>query len=402
MERLIEMVGGARSRRLALALALTTTCACACAALLGCGTEATRPARVSGISLTSSYERARGRVVSEARLSSSAKAFRFFSADGLWNKPLAADATLDPGSAALVHTLEAEVAAELPTGRGPWINTTSYSVPIYTVSATQPTVRVQLAISRPERGLQRALDAVPLPPTALPARGTDAELVVWQPSKNRLWEFWRLAHTAAGWQASWGGAMRHVSSNPGVYGLKAWPESKPWWGAAASSLSLAGGLITFEDLRRGRIEHALAIALPEVRTGVYSSPAQRGDGTSPNPLSLPEGARLRLNPKLDLATLHLPPLTLMIAKAAQRYGMLVRDKGGNVQFFAQDPTPTGSDPYTVAGGYFGGLIPSKLLASFPWSELQVLKLSLHPNGASAEEVRRAEQGKRKSKPSGKK
>jgi hypothetical protein len=380
---------------------LTLVLACACGLLLGCGAEATRPARLSGISLTSAHERSL-LGVARAHSSSGSEPFRFFSPEGLWNKPLAAKATLDPGSAAFVQALEAEVAAELPSGRGPWINTTSYSVPIYTVAAGQPTVRVQLVSSRPERGLQLALDAVPLPPTALPARGTDAELVLWQPSKNRLWEFWRLAHTAAGWQASWGGAMRHVSSNPGVYGLKAWPESKPWWGAAATSLSLAGGLITLEDLRFGQIRHALAMALPEVRTGVYSSPAQRGDGTSANPLSLPEGARLRLNPKLDLASLHLPPLTMMIAEAAQRYGILVRDKGGNVQFFAQDPTPTGSDPYKAAGGYFGGLRPSQLLASFPWSQLQVLKLSLHRNGASAEEVRRAERQASKHKASRKK
>jgi hypothetical protein len=359
--------------------------------LLGCGVTATtsHQSHVGGISLTSAREPSR------SRTAATGKPFRFFSAEGVWNKPLPRKVSLDSSSSALVHALEAEVAAELPTGKGPWINTTSYSVPIYTVPANQPKVRVQLVSTRPERALQLALDAVPLPPTAVPARGTDAELVVWQPSTDRLWEFWRLGFAPGGWQASWGGAMRHVSSNPGVYGLKAWPGSKPWWGAAASSLSLAGGLITLEDLSHGQIDHALAMAVPEVRTGVYSSPAQRGDGTSASPLSLPEGARLRLNPKLDLASLHLPPLTLMIAEAAQRYGILVRDKGGNVQFFAQDPTPTGSDPFTGPSGYFEGLAPSKLLASFPWSQLQVLKLALHRNGASADEVLRAEHKRKK-------
>ena len=44
--------------------------------------------------------------------------------------------------------------------------------------------------------------------------------------------------------------------------------------------------------------------------------------------SLPEGAHLRLNPNLNLAALHLPRLTLMIAEAAQRYGIFVRDGQG--------------------------------------------------------------------------
>jgi hypothetical protein len=358
-----------------------------CGALLGCGVGSTHLTHVSGLSLTSA--RKHGRAHTEARLSGAGGHFRFFSREGLWNKPLAANATVDPNSQALVEALDAEVAAETPTKRGPWINTTSYSVPIYTVSQSQPTVRVRLAGPRPERALQLALDAVPLPPSAKPAAGTDGELVVWQPAKDRLWEFWRLALTPAGWQAAWGGAMRHVSRKPGVYGVGAWPNSKPWWGAAATSLSLAGGLITFEDLRFGEIDHALAMAVPEVRAGVYASPAQRDDGASQNPLSLPEGARLRLDPKLDLASLNLPPLTLMIARAAQRYGIYVRDKGGNVQFFAQDPTPTGLNVYTEPGGYFQGMAPNRLLASFPWSSLRVLKLHLRRNGSSAQEVRQA-------------
>ena len=94
------------------------------------------------------------------------------------------------------------------------------------------------------------------------------------------------------------------------------------------------------------------MGIPNVRAGVYASPAQRDDGKSSDPLSLPEGARLRLNPKLDLAALHLPPLTLLIAQAAQRYGILVSDGSANVTFYAQDPTPTGGNPYTGPGGYF--------------------------------------------------
>ena len=132
-------------------------------------------------------------------------------------------------------------------------------------------------------------------------------------------------NTPPGWQAAWGGAMQNVSTNPGVYGPKAWPGASPYWGASASSFSVAGGLITLEDLEKGVINHALAIGIPDVRAGVYASPAQRTDGTSASALSLPEGAHLRLEPGLDLAALHLPRLTLMMAEAAQRYGIYVRE-----------------------------------------------------------------------------
>jgi hypothetical protein len=286
-------------------------------------------------------------------------------------------APLDPSSVAVVGALEQEVAAEEQAKTGPWINTTSYSTPIYTVPADQATVAVGLWHHKSDVALVSAWSAVPLPANAQPAAGSDGDLVVWQPSTDRLWEFWRLVHEAGGWQASWGGAMREVSLDAGVYQADVWPGAEPWWGVSASSLSLVGGLISLEDLRRGAIDHALSMSIPDVRAGVYASPAQRSDGSSADPLSLPEGAHLRLNPNLDLAALHLPAVTLMIARAAQRYGIFVRDGAREVTFQAQDPTPTGTNPYAGSDGYFEGRYPRALLASFPWSQLQLLKMELH-------------------------
>jgi hypothetical protein len=277
----------------------------------------------------------------------------------------------------MVGAFDEEVAAEEQAKRGPWINTDAYSVPIYTVPANQPKVRVRLDHAPVVRSLQAAWDAVPLPPDALPAAGTDGHLVVWQPSTDRLWEFWHLEQTSGGWQAAWGGAIEKASSDSGAYGSEAWPGAKPDWGASASSLSIAGGLITLEDLEKGQINHALAMAAPDVRGGVFASPAQRTDGTSTNPFSLPEGAHLRLDPNLDLASLHLPRLTLMMAEAAQRYGIYVRDSGEIACFYAQDPIPTGTEPYAGPHGYFEGKYPNQVLADFPWSHLQLLKMELH-------------------------
>ena len=264
---------------------------------------------------------------------------------------------------------------------GPGINTTTYSVPIYEVPADQPAVRVRLVSVTREPALRAAWRAVPLPPYAVPAAGTDRHLVVWQPSTNRLWEFWQLEHAVSGWQAEWGGAMRNVSSSQGIYGPKAWRGAKRSWGASASSLSIAGGLISLEDLALGSINHALAMAIPDTRAGVYAAPAQRTDGKTADPLALPEGAHLRLDPSLNLASLHLPRVTLMIAEAAQRYGIIVRDTAAHITLYAQDPTPTGSNPYNGAHGYFEGQTPVQLLASFPWRRLQVVRMSLYRTGS---------------------
>jgi hypothetical protein len=354
--------------------ALLLACTAIAGALAGCGESSTLRPLAQRAPLTSS---------DAARARRAGGPSRLFSARSFWNQRLAPDAALDPASTPLVDQLDAQIAGFEAREQGPWINTRSWSVPIYTVAASQPSVRVRLVGAFRERTLQSAWNAVPLPPAARPALGRDAHLVVWQPSRDRLWEFWHLSRGVNGWSAAWGGAMRHVSESPGVYGSRAWPGAKPWWGASASSLSIAGGLITLDDLEGGSIDHALAISIPEVRAGVYSSPARRDDGQSADPLSLPEGARLRLPANLDLQSLHLPALTLEIARAAQRYGLIVRDRSYVPALFAQDPSSTGSEPYAGAGGYFEGHYPNQLLASFPWADLQVLALRLHPNGSGS-------------------
>lgn len=323
---------------------------------------------------------AAGVAVGPATVLSEAKThFRFFSPHSFWNTVVPADATVDPRSPELVAALAGTVAGEEAEGVGPWISTKRYSVPIYRVPADQPTVTVRLAGHPADGTLRAAWQRVPLPAGAIPAAGSDRHLVVWQPHSDRLWEFWRLRQAAGGWIAGWGGAMAHVSTDPGVYNRRVWPGAQPWWGASASSLSIAGGLITLEDLEAGEINHALAIALPEIRAGVYALPARRSDGSSSDPLTLPEGAHLQLDPRLDVAALGLAPAARLIAEAAQRYGIFVRDGAGDVTFYAQDPAPTGADPYSEPGGYFAGQTPLQLLAGFPWSRLRVLRMRLRPD-----------------------
>ena len=117
--------------------------------------------------------------------------FRFFSPMSIWNAPLLPDAPVDPNSAAITGTLESYIETSLANQSGPWINTTSYSTPIYTVPANQPTVPV--IISSDNKPLQAAMAAVPVPANAQPAAGTDEEMTIYQPSSDTLWEMWLMS-----------------------------------------------------------------------------------------------------------------------------------------------------------------------------------------------------------------
>ena len=76
----------------------------------------------------------------------------------------------------------------------------------------------------------------------------------------------------------------------------------------------------------------------------------------------------------------MPPITRMIAEAAQKYGFIVNDQtGATVGFRAEDPTPLiregQPNPYLTyfkassSGGYED---PNFLLASFPWEDLELV------------------------------
>lgn len=294
---------------------------------------------------------------------------RFFADDGVFNRALPGDAPLDANSAAVTGALFRQVQDEIAAGRGPWINTTRFSVPIYTVGAHQPRVPVALGAGA-DPALAQALSDVPIPPDARPSPDSDGTLAVWQPSTDTLWEFWRLWRDRSGhWEAAWGGRIDRASTSPGYFGP---PHAA--WGASASGLSVVGGLITVPELLRGHIDHALAMALPAIRANAFALPAQRTDGQANGDDQVPEGAHFRLDPTLDLDQLHLPPVTRVLAEAAQRYGMVVRDRAGAVVLFAEQPTVPGSDPYPAL---FGGS-PADVLREFPWDRLQLLHMDLRP------------------------
>lgn len=302
------------------------------------------------------------------------EAMRLFGPKSFWNRRLG-DETIDPSSATLVQELVQEVQRETQSRIGPWIATSISSTPLYRVGRHQQSVRLRLdAQGTPgEAALQKAFAAVPIPGRAKPAAGQDRHMTIWQPSTDRLWEFWQARHASDGWHASWGGAIRRVSRSPGYYTASAWPGARRNWGATASSLPVVGGTITVDDLRRGSIGHAIAVALPAPRADTFAWPAQRTDGTG-GTTALPEGARLQLDPQLHLDSLRLPRLVRMIAEAAQRYGIVVRDQTHKgISLFGEDARGARANVFDKA---FARKTPLELLSRFPWDRLRVLRMRL--------------------------
>jgi hypothetical protein len=350
------------------------------AVLAGCGSSPAAPERAPAPAAEPrslpSTEKARGRdplvrCGNRADDRTERRPGRLFAPDSVWNAPLAEDAP--QGDPRLVASLLREVRREIAAGIGPYIQTTTFSTPLYVVGDAQRCSRVTLDATSPlAASLRRAFARVPIPEGAEPAEGTDRHLTVYQPGTDSLWEFWKLRKEPDGWRAGWGGAIRGVSGNSGSYDRSAWPGAERYWGASATSLPVIAGTMRVEELRTGRIEHALAMSIPDPKRDAYSPPAQRTDGEDPAADAIPAGTRFRLDPAVDVRSLLLPPVVEAMALAAQRHGMIVRDRTHKaVGFYAEDPKGAGiPNPY---GDLFDGQVSSVLLADFPWDRLQVVR-----------------------------
>jgi hypothetical protein len=341
-----------------------------------------------------------------------------FSPTGIWNKPLPASPDIDPNSLLMVTTLASDIAnqARGPRPDYPYLSQASYSTPVYYVDADTPKQQVVIDNrSTKNRLLQEKIDedgGVPIPEGARAAAGRDGHITIVDTDRRVFYEFWRASspeqnaldclrplpwhrppftlafcHRDGRWHALTGGIMKDYDVNPGFFSNAAWPDLEDhqgWtWGATATSLPFLGGLITLEDLRSGVIDHAVAGSLPEACRNVFMYPAQREDGVRIGPGCMPEGARLQLDPAYDVEADDNPPLTKMVERAAQRYGIIIRDvTHDNFGFEGQDPLTEPEDPYRtgpgVGGidngnkGFFGGKRPSELFRNFPWHRLRVI------------------------------
>ncbi|WP_168583463.1 malectin domain-containing carbohydrate-binding protein [Gephyromycinifex aptenodytis] len=273
-------------------------------------------------------------------------------------------------SAPIMARLQEKIHAD--QGHNAAVNAYQYNSAFYTASASTRRYRVGFTDCQNKGYLPDGLyDGpayfldVPIPDGAMPATGTDAQMGIYDPERDQLWEFWVMKRTAqGGWEACWGGRVDDVSSSDGRF-----PEP---FGVSASGLVMAGGVVSVQEAARGQIDHALYLTVTEAQALVFSYPANRTDGRSQGEDLLVEGQRLRLDPKLDVTTLGLTPFGVAVAKAAQKYGFIVSDLGGTVSIATESGRPqerrTGSNPWDVL---LGG--PSyEALAGFPWDQVEVM------------------------------
>jgi serine/threonine-protein kinase len=157
----------------------------------------------------------------------------------------------------------------------------------------------------------------------------DCHLLVFDQPTNTLYEMWRADITggvfSGGCLAIWDLDQIYPASGRG----------EQCTSADAAGLPITPLLFTADELAAGAIDHAIRFILPNARmqAGVYVHPATHAGAPSGSGLP-PYGARFRLRANYPLSTLP-DEGTRTIARALQRYGMILSD-GGNIALTAAD------------------------------------------------------------------
>jgi hypothetical protein len=278
---------------------------------------------------------------------------RLYAAKSAFNQPIPASIAIDPRSDAYVAAL-----AQAGGSHGLFVALRRWTVPVYYAKASTPRTNVRLTAS------WRAADwmlRVPIPGNAAPDPSSDGHMTILDRSTGCEFDFYQAHHENGGWSAGWGNSLRVGGKGVYPYGFS----------ARGSGFANLAGIIWPKEMRDGTIRHALMFSYPYTSSRGAVAPATETDGESTRSDALPEGARLQLDPGLDLRKLGLSPAAYAIGKALQRYGMYLGDTGGGsgVSLYAVNGQSYPANPYKgFSTGAYGDL------GKIPLNRFRVIRL----------------------------
>ncbi|RPI58647.1 MAG: hypothetical protein EHM48_09925, partial [Planctomycetaceae bacterium] len=226
---------------------------------------------------------------------------KFFAPTSLWNSPIPAGAPVHPHSAKLVDK-------NLPKDPGLQINMHAWTIPVYFVDSSTPTMDVECIYGKAHGDKPSFTDRhgkewikhtptgvilkdVPIPPEAMPdvaislrpETNADAHLCIVDLQRRLEWDFCWIAKKDGTWFAGQG-TMFDLDGDGVLPNYHA--------GARASGFPLTAGLIFKDEIEAGVIEHPLVFAYNPAGAAHVYPPASASDGPRPvdeTDWGIPEG-----------------------------------------------------------------------------------------------------------------
>ena len=238
-----------------------------------------------------------------------------FPASSPWNQRVD-KLPVAPNSTRIVATIGVDDNVHADFGSGLWEGG-PIGIPITVVRGTQAKSRVAF-----EYADESDKGPYPIPANVAIEGGRasdgDRHALIVDRDRCKLYELFALYPTGGGGWKAGSGAIFDLRSN------KLRPAG--WTSADAAGLAILPGLARYEDVARGRIDHALRFTVNHTRRA-YVWPARHFASDKTDPDLPPMGMRFRL--KQSYAIAGFPRQARVVLQALKEYGMILADNGSD-------------------------------------------------------------------------
>jgi len=263
--------------------------------------------------------------------------WRPFSDDSFWNKKIPPNPALHPNSGQMINHL---VSSPYSDGGHFGINIYNWAVPVWNAYINTPRVTIY------DDSGAVWYNNVPFPEGAQSDPQADKQICIIDWGNYVEYDAMKFRWEANQWRA-------HICRRWDLRGSGVNPLNV--WACRGSSVPLLAGLIRPEEIEAGVIPHALVFGywLPKnysvPRPRVYP-PAATSDGKSYDTYAILEGARIQLDPTLNIENISgLTRAGKIIAKCMQDYGIVCVDCAQGIPLYAENPLGRQTDPWPALG-----------------------------------------------------
>ena len=249
-----------------------------------------------------------------------------FTSSNPWNTDISS-APVDPNSNSIMTNWVGSVNVHPDWGNDP-----TYGIPYVVVDGKQSLVGINLGAYGDES------DPGPMPvPGDAPVEGGssssgDRHVLVLDNGNCFLYELYNASSNSDG---SWN------ADSTAVWDLLS-DEQRPytWTSADAAGLPIFPGLVRYDEVAAGKIQHAFRFTLPKTRAAIIP-PASHWAGNTTDSSAPPMGMRLRLKSSYDISGFS--SQMQVILTAMKHYGLILADNGSSLFVTGVSDSRWGSD-----------------------------------------------------------
>ena len=236
-------------------------------------------------------------------------------ADNIWNVPVD-QLPVDANSTTYVNAMGAASKAHADFGSGTWEGF-PIGIPYTTVPGTQAKFTVDFWW--PDESDAGPYPIPPNPPIEGDPNGDgDRHILIVDRDNCKLYELY-AAHQVGGQWSAGSGAIFDLNSNT--------LRHDTWTSADAAGLPMLPGLVRYDEVASGEINHALRFTSNTTKAA-YVWPARHQAAYNTKAGSPPLGQRFRLKASFNIDS-RFSPEVQVILRALKKYGMILADNGSS-------------------------------------------------------------------------